>query len=353
MSVVETWTDAAVGETRQVLVRDGVPFALHVSRWSDRGRRALWGETYCARVRTIDRRRRGAFVDLGVGEGFIRIDAHSRASGIALVEGQSISARVVREGGRDKAPVLQVLEVGGDGAPRRLGRHESDDALDAASAAAPELRECIDEVVEAALSRTAPIPGGGHLTIEPTMALVAVDVDAGARAGSSNAERFAAELNLAAAGAAMRELRLRNLGGIVAIDFVSQRDRSARDAVVAALKAAATEDPWGVTIAPMSRFGVVELSRGRLRAALHERMLEPDNRPTPETVALRALRALEREARTARGREVVARLAPEVVDWLLRESIDWRPALQARIGPRWRLVPEPGAGREHIDVEAV
>lgn len=353
MTALETWTDAAIGETRQVLVRDGAPVALHIARWSDAGKRALWGETYIARVRTIDRRRRGAFVDLGIGEGFVRLDAQGKENGDALIEGQTVIAHVVREATRDKAAVLHVSARGGEGPPRRLDRHESDEALEDAVAATPEVRERIDEVIEATLARTAPIPGGGVLTIEPTSALVAIDVDAGARTGSSNPESFARALNLAAASTAMRALRLRSLGGIVAIDFVSQRDRAAREAVVAALKAAAVDDPWGVILAPMSRFGVVELSRGRLRTPLHERLLDPDGRATPETVALRALRAMEREARTARGREVVARLAPDVVAWLESGVIDWRAPLQARIGPRWRIVPEADAPRERVDVEAV
>src|SRR5262249_53757944 len=58
---LETWIDAAIGETREALVRDGRPVALRVARWSDGGRRARWGEVYAARVTRIDRRRRGAF----------------------------------------------------------------------------------------------------------------------------------------------------------------------------------------------------------------------------------------------------------------------------------------------------
>lgn len=355
MSGIETWTDAAIGETRQVLVRDGRPIALHVMRWSDRGRRALWGESYLGRVRTIDKSRRGAFIDLGLGDamGFLRLNAQGKVAGGAVVEGQSIVVTVGRESAREKSAVVQFVRHGEAGAPQRLRRHESDEDLERAVAADALVRERIEAVVDAALERTAPIPAGGVLTIEPTAALVAIDVDAGARSGSPDAERFARDLNFAAADAAMRELRLRNLGGIVAIDFVSQRDRESREAIVAALKAAAAEDPWGVVVAPMSRFGVVEMSRGQLRTPLAERLLDRDGRPTAETIALKALRAMEREARQARGREVVARLAPEVVAWLEAGAIDWRPALQSRIGPRWRLVAEQGASRERIDVEAV
>ena len=90
---VERWVDAAIGETREVLLRNGVPFALHVSRWSDNGRRALWGETYSGRVRTIDRRRRGAFVDIGLGDvhAFLRLDARGGSEALIwLLDGKQI-----------------------------------------------------------------------------------------------------------------------------------------------------------------------------------------------------------------------------------------------------------------------
>jgi Ribonuclease G/E len=354
VSVVERWADAAIGETREVLLRNGVPFALHVSRWSDSGRRALWGETYSGRVRTIDRRRRGAFVDIGLGDvhAFLRLDARSGVGGAHLTEGQSVLVEIVRETARDKSAVARLLGAADGLSPGLRERPESDLALDAATPTSPETRARIDQIVDAALARRAPIAGGGALIIEPTAALVAIDVDAAGRGGAQEPERFARELNLAAAAAALRELRLRNLGGIIAIDFVSQRDRPARDAVVAALKAAAVDDPWGTIIAPMSRFGVVEMSRGQLRQPLAERLLDADGRPSAETMALKALRGMEREARTARGREVIARVAPETAAWLEAATIGWRAALNQRIGPRWRIVAIPDGLREHLDVEA-
>jgi Ribonuclease G/E len=349
---VETLTDAAIGETRQALIHDDVPVMLHVTRWSDRGVRALWGETYAARIRTIDRVRRGAFVDLGIGDvsGFLRLDGAKTIAREALHEGAMVIVQVVREGARGKGPVVRIVRPGEDRAIGRIARSESDDALDAARPAAPDVAARLDAVVEAALERTAPIPGGGVLTIEPTSALVAIDVDAGARRGGGDAERFARELNIAAARAVALEARLRNLGGLLAVDFVSQRDKAGRDAVVAALREAVADDPWGVIVAPMSRFGVVEMSRGQLRAPLAERFLDKAGAPTPETVALRALRAMEREARAAHGRGVTARLAPEVAAWLESDAIAWRDALTRRIGSRWRILASAGARREHIDV---
>lgn len=209
----------------------------------------------------------------------------------------------------------------------------------------------LDALVDSALSRTAPIPGGGMLTIEPTAALVAIDVDSAGRRGPSDPERFARDLNLAAAEEAARQLRLRGLGGIVAIDFVSMRDRTAQAAVTAALKAAVADDPWGVTVAPMSRFGVVELSRGQLRTPLVEILCDTSGAPTAETVALSALRGIEREVRAGKGRVAVAWLADEVCDWLDSGAISWRQALKERIGTLWEIRRKSGARRDQWDVE--
>lgn len=348
MSAIEIWTDAAIGETRQVHVQNGRPYALVIWRWSDRGRRARWGEVYSARVRTVDVRRRGAFLDLGIEEaGFARLDAAGQAlvggGRQLLVEGQAVRAHVRREGARGKSPVVSIEAL--STASERLGCvawHEAESEAERAGAAESDVRERIDSVVEATLACTAPVPGGGILTIEPTAALVAIDVDAGDRAGSGDPERFAAALNVEAAHEALRQLRLRNLGGIVAIDFVSMRDRRGRGQVMDALRAAGAGDPWGVQIAPMSRFGVVELSRGQLCRPIAEVMCDANGLPSAETEALAMLRGVEREARLARGRPVIAVAGAETRAWLEAGVIDWRTALGGRIGPRWEVRDDPG-----------
>ena len=134
------------------------------------------------------------------------------------------------------------------------------------------MRAKIDAVVEDALARTAPIAGGGALSIEPTAALVAIDVDAGARAGSGDPERFALDLNIAAANEAAHQIRLRNLGGLIAIDFVSMRAKSHRKVLEEAVRAAFADDPWSVQFGALSRFGVFDLARAQLRRPLHEQL---------------------------------------------------------------------------------
>lgn len=360
---LETWIDAGIGETREALVRNGRPIALRVARASDEGRAARWGEVYVGRVREIDRRRRGAFVDLGLRDeqGFLPLgeDGRVRRGGrerIALTEGMGLVVAVTREAARGKNPVVEVHEAGHDGeSPHRIGRHDVDDELVLAKPADAATRAKLDALVEDCLSRTAPLAGGGVLTIEPTAALVAIDVDAGARAGSGDPERFALDLNIAAAYEAARQIRLRNLAGVIAIDFVSMRSKAHNKQLDDAVRAAFATDPWSVQFGALSRFGVFDLVRSQLRRPLHEQMRDPDGRLSAETIALMALRAIEREGRAQTGRQIACTVSPEVKAWLDSAEFGWRAELSNRIGMRWSLDAAPvGASwpRDRIDARA-
>lgn len=362
--VLETWIDASIGETREVLVCAGRPVALRIARESDTGVRARWGELYVARVREIDRRRRGVFVDLGLRDefGFLPLgeDGRVRRAGkerVALTEGMGVVVHVTREGARGKNPVIELQEIGHDGeAPHRIGRHEVDDEVLLAKPGDAQLRAKVDAVVEDALARIAPLPGGGVLSIEPTSALVAIDVDSGARQGSGDPERFALDLNIAAAQEAARQIRLRNLGGLIMIDFVSMRAKAHAKQLEEAVKAAFAGDPWSVQFGGLSRFGVFDLARSQLRRPLHEQLRDVDGRLSAETVALMALRAIEREARAQTGRQIACTVSAGVKAWLDQAEIDWRAQLSNRIGMRWTLdAAQPDAfwPRDRIDARAL
>jgi ribonuclease E len=356
---LETWIDAAIGETREALVRDGKPIALRVARASDEGRRARWGELYCARVREVDKRRRGAYLDLGLRDqqGFLPLGddgrVRMRKERVVLHEGQGVIVAVTREAARSKNPVLDLSEIGHDGeTPHRIGQHDCDSELILARAADPAIRAKLDALIEDSLARTAPIPGGGVLTIEPTSALVAIDVDAGGRAGSGDPERFALDLNIAAANEAARQIRLRNLAGIIAIDFVSMRAKSHGKQLEEAVRQAFAGDPWSIQFGALSRFGVFDLARAQLRTPLHEQLRDPDGRLSAETVALMALRAIEREGRAQTGRQIGCTVSPDVKAWLDAAEIDWRAQLSNSIGMRWTLDAQPGP-RDRIDARAL
>lgn len=346
--------DICVGETREAVVEGGRIVELRVRRASHVGRLAELGEIYSARVRTVDARRRGAYLDLGLkdDQGFLPLE-HKRGKPPAVREGESVIVSVTREGVRGKNPVVSLM---GRGQGEPCGRIEP--ASEAAASAndrpvGPDGRARIDAALEDALARVAPLTGGGALQIEPTAALVAIDVDARGREGPSDPEKFALDLNLAALSEAVRQLRLRALGGLIVFDFVALRTDRSRKALEAAAKAAFLNDPWGVTVGGLSRFGLLECARAQRRRPLHEIMRDDQGRPTAESLALDALRAIEREARAIGGRQIKASVSAEVMSFLDRTDIQWRHQLTARIGPRWTLDIAPTAARERIDVRAV
>lgn len=132
----------------------------------------------------------------------------------------------------------------------------------------------IDEQVEAALEPEVKLPSGGTLLVEPGRTLTAIDVNSGGAAsdpgGRRAGERRFLEANLEAASEIARQLRLRNIGGIVVIDFIDLKAPPARTRVVDALKAAVAEDPAPCWVGSMSRLGLVEMTRRRRGPSLAE-----------------------------------------------------------------------------------
>jgi len=157
-------------------------------------------------------------------------------------------------------------------------------------------------------------------------------------------------LNDAAIREAARQVRLRHLGGLVAIDCVTMRAAPRRRALEAAAREAFRDDPWGVTLAPLSRFGVIELARAQRKTPLHELLCESDGAISRATLALAALRRLERDARAWPGRRMLAGVSAPVMDWLAQSKLDWRSALTQRIGPRFDIAAEARLSRAQIDV---
>ena len=178
--------------------------------------------------------------------------------------------------------------------------------------------------------------GGVSLAIQPTRALTAVDVDlaeTGAYVSVSNA-------NLLALAEAARLLRLKALGGLVAIDLIGFPKDGRR--LHAAAQAAFGPDGTEVAIAPVSRFGVMELGKPHLRQPGHEQLLDRDGRLSARTAAQAMVRALERQGRFDPGGRLVGVCAPDVA--LLAEP--W----VARLGPRFSVRAELGMDRGPPDI---
>jgi Ribonuclease G/E len=206
-------------------------------------------------------------------------------------------------------------------------------------------REQADSAEAEALEVLHPLPGGGEIAIEPTRALVAVDVDVGAR-GGSDAKRVTRAANLAALAEAARLLRLKGLGGLVVIDLAG-RGHDATSLLAAARLAFAPDNP-GVAMGQIGRFGTLELTLPRRERSVIERLLGEDGHPTAQALAHRLMRRLLAEGEAQGGARLVARCAPDVAD----AARSLAPGLAARIGARFEIEAQPAFSRDRLDVAA-
>ena len=342
--------DRGVGETRGVVLLRGRPERLLVERDGEPAAQRL-GAQVCARVRRVDRALGMAFLDLGEGP-----DAAAPLGRDApLTEGAAVVVEIVAEargvGPASKGPVVRVLGPGEGEAPRLLTAGPTlEERLQAfvprvRVVRGPDAREAADEAQAEAMEIMHALSDGGSLSIEPTRALVAVDVDLGARQGADS-KRVSRAANLAALGETARLLRLKGLAGLVVIDLAGRGHDG--DALGRAAREAFHADQPGVSIGPISRFGTMELAKPWRERPLSDRLCDASGRLSPLTVALQAVRALEREGRASGGARLTLRARPEVVAALGSFSA----ALADRLGPRFALEPMPAFPRERFEVSA-
>jgi Ribonuclease G/E len=345
MSRRVAYLDVGIGESRGVVLLDGLPERLVIARdgadpLDQPGVRAV------GRVRRIERAFASAFVELPGG-----VDAilPLKADGPQLYQGQSVAVEVRSQARRGKVAVVRLLEPS-EGLPRLLEAAPSlAENLAHWANAAPlmgaQAREAADAAEDAALGIVHALPGGGTLSIEPTRALIAIDIDLGERPGT-DAKRAARAANLAALTHAARLLRLKALGGIVVFDLVG-RGHDGTALTMAARDAFASDNP-GVAIGPISKFGTLELTVPRLRRPVVEDLLDAAGTPTPLTCALRLARALEREGRVAPG----ARLTARCDSLTAKAFAGFAPDLTERLGARFTLQPQAEWPAGRIDVSA-
>ena len=196
-----------------------------------------------------------------------------------------------------------------------------------------EYQRCkLNEEIEKALVREVELPSGGYLLIEDTESMCTVDVNTGRFVGSKNLEDTVFKTNLEAAPVIARELRVRNIGGLVVVDFIDMDEAAHRSGVMAAFEKAFEGDPSRVQIGDFSEFGLVELSRKRTRKTLAEQMSDRCSRCGGEgivrgleTTAFDLFRALHAavEARVedqSHGLGYLVRTSREVVDRMVGQE---------------------------------
>ena len=337
MSERRYFLDRSPGERRAVVTLDGRPERLFIERDGEGAPRL--GARYAARVRRVDRVLGMAFLDLG-GDGEA-VAALGRAS---LGEGQAVEVEITAEPRRDKAAIASVhgpatsgvgLLQAGPTAAERLEALADGGAIVEGDAA----RQAADEAEEAVLVVEHSLPGGGTIAIEPTRALVAIDVDQGTRGGQDRA-RVVQQTNLTAIREGARLLRLKGLGGLVVFDLVGQGQ--AGEALAAEAKRAFATDQPGVVIGPVSRLGTLTLALPQRRTPVADLLLDSDGRPSARSVAQRLVREVVREGRSDPGALFDVVCAPDVAEVL-------QPLLIA-LGPRFDVTAEVGRARSDTDI---
>jgi ribonuclease G len=215
----------------------------------------------------------------------------------------------------------------------------------------------IEEEISRALDRKVPLKSGGHLVIDQTESMTTIDVNTGAYVGSRNLEETIFRTNLEAAVAIARQLRLRNLGGIIIIDFIDMKDESHRRQVLAALERALAGDRAQTHIVSLSPLGLVEMTRKRTRESLEHLLCEPcpscEGRgfvKTPETVCHEIFRDIVRQSRQFASRELLILAHRDVIDRLLDEESAALAELEPQVGRPIRLQAEALYGVDQYDV---
>jgi ribonuclease G len=218
----------------------------------------------------------------------------------------------------------------------------------------------VEEEIVRALDRKVPLKSGGHLVIDQTESMTTIDVNTGAYVGHRNLEETIFRTNLEAAVTIARQLRLRNLGGIIIIDFIDMHDEPHRRAVLTALERALAGDRAQTHIVSLSPLGLVEMTRKRTRESLEHLLCAPcpscEGRGfvrTPETVCNEIFREIVRQSRQFASRELLILAHQDVVDRLLDEESATLAELEAQVGRPIRLQVEALYGVDQFDVVLV
>jgi ribonuclease G len=218
----------------------------------------------------------------------------------------------------------------------------------------------VEDEIGKALDRKVPLKSGGYLIIDQTEAMTTIDVNTGAFVGHRNLEDTIFRTNLEAAVAIARQLRLRNLGGIIIIDFIDMVDEDHRRQVLQALEKSLSADHARTHISSVSPLGLVEMTRKRTRESLEHLLCAPcptcEGRryvKTPETVAYEIFRDLVRQARQFEVQGLMVLAHQDVVELLLDEESGALAELEVLVGKPIRLQTEALYSQDQYDVVLV
>jgi ribonuclease G len=215
----------------------------------------------------------------------------------------------------------------------------------------------VETEIEKALSRRVELKSGGYLIIDQTEAMTTVDVNTGGFVGSRNFDDTIFKTNLEAAQSIARQLRLRNLGGIIIVDFIDMENQEHRGAVIEEFKRALARDRTRMTVNGFTALGLVEMTRKRTRESLAHILCEPcpvcEGRgevKTAHTVCYEILREILREARAFNAREYRVLASQRVIDLFQEEESASVAMLSDFIGKPISMQVESSYTQEQFDI---
>ena len=218
----------------------------------------------------------------------------------------------------------------------------------------------IEVQIESAFQREVSLPSGGAIVIDHTEALVSIDINSARATRGSDIEETALNTNLEAADEIARQLRLRDLGGLVVIDFIDMMANKNQRAVENRLRDALKLDRARIQTNRISKFGLVEMSRQRLRPSLDESTQRVCPRCTGsgtirsiESLALSVLRLMEEEAMKENTARVLAHVPVDVSCYLLNEKRESISSIEARNDAHFIIVPSPSFETPQFHIERV
>jgi len=218
----------------------------------------------------------------------------------------------------------------------------------------------VEDEIARALDKKVSLKSGGHLVVEQTEAMITIDVNTGGFLGNRNLEETVYRTNMEAAAGIPRQLRLRNLGGIIVVDFIDMEDEEHQRQVLRTLEKAAESDAARIRIEGFSSLGLVQMSRKRTRESLIQQVCEPCAQcggagfvKTPESTCLEVFRAIIDDARVrcdGPRQDYLIRSTTDVVDRLLDEDAAFLRQLSDRIDREITIQVEPSCRPGDFDI---
>jgi len=215
----------------------------------------------------------------------------------------------------------------------------------------------VEDEISRALKRNVALKSGGHLTIDQTEAMTTIDVNTGGYVGTRNFADTVFKTNLESAQALARQLRLRNLGGIVIIDFIDMEDDEHKRQVLRVLSQALSRDPARTTVSDISALGLVEMTRKRTTESLEHRLCEPCPhcggrgwQKSPDTVCGEIFREILRAVRQFETGKLMVLAAPGVVERMVDDYTTMLAEVTDKLGTSIRFQAEEQYAQEQFDV---